>query len=1785
MSHRTRHDWLRSKIEPSRGGRSASSLPRGATFDRRLRIESLEDRRLLAAGALDTTFDFDGLVVTNIGTQPRSEDSPSVAVQADGKIVVAGSSYNGNPYDSDFAVARYNVDGSLDTTFDDDGKLTTDLGSTGDSGYSVAVQADGKIIVAGTSNNDDFAVVRYNTDGKLDTTFDGDGKVTTDFGSFSGGYGMTLQADGKIIVVGVSNNDFAVVRYNTNGTLDTTFDGDGKLATDIGASASIADYATSVVVQGDDKIVVAGAGGYGIAVVRYNANGTLDATFDDDGKLTTDLGPFSYGNSVAMQDDGKIVVAGGTDDGSEYDFAVVRYDTNGALDTSFDDDGKLTTDFGALDEYGYSVAVQADGKIVVVGESGSDLAVVRYNTNGILDTTFDGDGKMTMDVGSGFDQANSVAVQADGKLVLAARSFHGNDLDFAVVRYDSSGVLDTGFGDGGIVITDFAFVTLDDQASDVAMQADGKTVVVGLTSNPGLNDNFVVARYNVDGSLDTSFDGDGVITADFGGARDAGHAVAIQADGKIIVVGRSGNGSSGNFALARFLSDGQLDASFGVGGKVTTDFFGEEDSAYDVALQSDGRIVVVGDSRLGGNADFAAARYNTNGSLDTSFDGDGKVRTGVAGADFGRSVAIHDGRIVVAGLANSGSNWDFGLVRYNANGSLDTSFAGDGIQTTALGSASDQGYSVAVRADGKIFVAGESVDGSGNVHFALARYNSNGALDTSWAGGDGFVTTGFTGTSQDRARGMALQANGKIVLAGYTNNGGNLDIGLVRYNADGTLDTSFDGDGRATTAIGFGEDSAVGVTIQSDGKLVVAGQTHNGNDYDFAVARYEGDSRSVQTFVVDTLVDESDDNYSVGDSSLREAILLANSNLGFADTIEFAASLTSGGSATILLALGELQIRDSVTISGPGANLLTIDASGNDPTPNTNNGDGNRIFSVDDGDGSADKFVSMIGLTMAGGDVGSSGGAIFNREKLTISECTISGNAAVNLGGGVFNRGGDFTAITSTISDNEASIGGGIQIDFGHMTLTNVTVSGNRSKADGGGLHLRMDHLGDTTTISHSTITGNEADSDSNGNGGGGGIYVFPATLGVATLDNTIIAGNLLAASRSDIAHAVSVRYSLIGDDSGAAITDNGGNVIGTFGSPINPMLGPLGFNGGPTMTHALLIGSPAFNAGDPTAMAGVGDVPQFDQRGAAYSRVVEGRIDIGAFEASVPVNLVVDTLEDENDGNYGAGGLSLREAIGLANGSVGSDTIEFALTLDGGTIQLTRGQIQVSEALSIDASSLIQGLTIDANAQSRILEIVATTGDFTLSGLTLTNASVSEVLVAEGGAIRSLTAGTLALIDCDINQSEVEVLEGFITPILTAVGGAVFALGDVILTRCVISDNVAIGTTGSIPKNIAVAGGIYSGQRVTLIETLVSANAAIALTSGLHDDRTEAFGGGLFAQHVVLVNSTVSGNFILSSFGVGVGGGISAAGLTIRHSTITGNDVSAVYAAGGGIRQYSASAVEISNSIISGNSSSGTAPDLLVETALLTINYSLIGNTAGSGINQSMGVGNMLNVDAMLEPLTDNGGPTRTHALLPGSPAIDAGDPAAVAGSGDVPEFDQRGESFTRVLGGRIDIGSFEIQAPQLIGDYNGDGTVNAADYTVWRDTLSSTTDLRANGNDSNNLIDTADYSVWTANFGEMLAVGASEEEREASAIEAAFALFDHPRITLKPLRTGGLSQSFTPMDDNALLLLAAFRAEMESDSEVSYSAMLCDEEEALEESERVLAALLVPDLSPDWP
>ena len=404
--------------------------------------------------------------------------------------------------------------------------------------------------------------------------------------------------------------------------------------------------------------------------------------------------------------------------------------------------------------------------------------------SGTLDPSFGTGGRVTNNLGGTASSARLVTPQPDGKILVAGGLVVNGAPKFALSRYNPNGTLDTTFGTGGVASAPLDFPGNFDTVGAVILQPDGKIVLAGSTVLTPFAV-FAAARYNSDGSLDTTFGTGGTVTTGFGQVSAQAYAAAVQPDGKIVLAGYANLNGGESFALARYNSNGTLDAGFGTGGKVTTDFSSVSVAfAYSVAIQQDGKIVAAGESRISGQRDFALARYNSNGTPDTGFGTAGKVNTDFAGFDdLANVVTIQpDGKIVAAGAAASTSaasvSFDFGLARYNSNGTLDASFGRGGKTTTDFAGFADNPSAIALQGDGKIIVAGQA---SANVagDFALARYNTDGTLDGTFGTG-GKAMTDFAG-GDDRPTTVALQADGKIIAAGVAEINGNTQLALARY--------------------------------------------------------------------------------------------------------------------------------------------------------------------------------------------------------------------------------------------------------------------------------------------------------------------------------------------------------------------------------------------------------------------------------------------------------------------------------------------------------------------------------------------------------------------------------------------------------------------------------------------------------------------------------------------------------------------------------------------------------------------------------------------------------------------------------------------------------------------------------------------------------------------------------------------------------------------------------------------------------------------------------------------
>ncbi len=684
--------------------------------------------------------------------------------------------------------------------------------------------------------------------------------------------------------------------------------------------------------------------------------------------------------------------------------------------------------------------------------------------------------------------------------------------------------------------------------------------------------------------------------------------------------------------------------------------------------------------------------------------------------------------------------------------------------------------------------------------------------------------------------------------------------------------------------------------------------------------------------------------------SLREAITAAN-NTGGADTVTFGVggTVTLGGTQ-LPVVTGELDIL------GP-AGGITI--SGNNQS---------RVFQI--GDGAA---VHLDRLTITGGGNEFFGGGLYNGSgTLSLTNCTVVGNTSEENGGGLYNASGTLSLTNCTLNGNIAngdgfSFGAALYSESGTVVMTNCTVTGNSfSDILAPGSLVIADG---TLSLTNCTVSGNPA----------GGVSRNFFGTGVVTLTNTIVAANVGNAS-SDLGGGIdpASSHNLIGTrGSGGLVNGVNGNLVGVA----DPGLAPLDFYGGPLPTMALRSGSPAIDAG--TSGAGV---PATDQRGFARA----GAVDIGAFEFQTGP-LVVNTTNDEVA--LPQGQLSLRLAVRLANTIAGADTITFGVN---GTITLS-GQALPTITDDLNVVGPAGGITISGNNQSRIFRTIfeadVPPGTFTprrlwLDGLTLTNGNVrSLVSVGLGGAVASF--GILTVTNCTFSNNDANL------------GGAIFSNGGLTVNNSTFTNNTAerggaIYSFGGLTVNNSTIGGNFSfgpGGGIYSDGTLTVSNSTIAGNSA---SVSIAAGGGIYSSGTLTVsNSTIAGN----STG-GRGGGIwdASNAATVTNSTIAGNSADR---GGGGIFSFNDAVHDflLRNSIDAGNTGPGGAADNLSGPFNPSSSHNLIGIGGSGGLVNGVN-GNLVGVaDPRLGPLADNGGPTFTRALLPGSPAIDAGSSNLIAG------------------------------------------------------------------------------------------------------------------------------------------------------------------------------------------
>jgi len=688
-----------------------------------------------------------------------------IVTQTDGKMLIGGTFINYNNINSN-RILRLNSDGTIDNSF----SIGTGFN---DVVNAIAIQTDGKILVAGSftsyNNSSVNRIVRLNSDGTIDTSFN----IGTGFNDYINK--LVLQTDGKIILGGVFTNyngttHNRIIRLMVNGAVDNSF---------IGSFNNINnnDEVYAIALQTDGKILIGSRYFFG----RLNTNGTTDSSFDYGGGILQVY-------CIVIQPDNKIVVSGyGTQyQGSYNGFVIVRMYWTGLYDTSFTPMGIS----GAIGAYGSgsaappitSLALQSDGKILAGGNvtsyTGTNVnKIFRLNTNGYIDNTFN--------TGNGFNKnVNSISVLSDGKILVGGQFDNYNVTECnRIIKLNADGTVNNNFGWN---------IGFNNTVNAIATQTDGKIIVGGdYTSYNSTSINRLI-RLNTNGSIDSSFN--------IGNGFDRSvNAIAIQSDGKLIIGGSftNFNGVSAGM-LIRLNSNGSIDSSF-----INTGFPSSGGRQVEtIKIQNDGKILVSGSL-------IQISRLNPDGSNDNTFN---LYNIGSTYFDTPAICIQNDGKIVIGGRFDPPSNiGSYNILRLNNNGSRDVSFnTGSGFTYLA-----NNVKTIALQSDGKLLAGGIFTSYNGLTSNKIIRLNSDGSKDNSFVIGSGFNNDVYS---------IIVQSDGKILVGGkFTSYNGMGVTGITRLNNDGTLDNTFVAGTRFDNYVNT-------IAIQSDGKILTGGEFINYND-------------------------------------------------------------------------------------------------------------------------------------------------------------------------------------------------------------------------------------------------------------------------------------------------------------------------------------------------------------------------------------------------------------------------------------------------------------------------------------------------------------------------------------------------------------------------------------------------------------------------------------------------------------------------------------------------------------------------------------------------------------------------------------------------------------------------------------------------------------------------------------------------------------------------------------------------------------------------------------------
>lgn len=757
----------------------------------------------------------------NTSNAPSFQKVLDGELQSDGKIIYVGGIYRiDNPYVHSYGfIARNNVDGTKDNSFNNTGFITVCSGQL----QAVTIQNDNKIVAVGGNG-----IHRFLSNGDVDTSFNLKGSLNIILNhQVMEINDVNIQNDNKIVVSGYiptnTDFDFAVVRINTDGTLDSTFDGDGILLI---SNDFRNDYAFSNKIMDDGKILIAGYSKAGtksdFALAKINSDGTLDSTFGTNGKVISTI---STGNdlirNIEIQSDGKVLVFGST----SLKFTMVRYTSDGVLDTTFDTDGILILNHN-MGIGNPRLKILLNGKMILAGTSDNDYKVIQLLADGSYDSTFDSDGVLI--VNENKDSLNFLIEKPDGKLITGGYSYDVSLNDYTIKEFE----LDA---DGAILSNNTKKLYLSYETNlGASIELNDQSILTLSSDFINNQASIVIKKILANGEQDMSFGISGRVDIPYGTTSGLSKAIQLS-DNKILV-------STYSASLIRLNPDGQLDSTFGTGGVLNirnlSNALGVID---DFIISNDNKILLAVDyyDSNDGSDNTGVLKLNMNGTIDNSFGTNGIVMYKFNEDDnyYEYPVSIiqdFSDKIVLTSLSSNRSeanNSDINVSKLNFDGTFDNTFGTNGkvthicnepISQYGIINTSENGYIINYSSYGGLIKNGYS---------HTMKLNNDGTINTNF--GNNGIAEDFAGSSNTSA--MILQTDDKILKAGIKNN----QFSISRYNPDGSIDITFGNSGEISTPISI-ESKIDNILIQSDGKLLATGYSFDGDRQVITLARYGG---------------------------------------------------------------------------------------------------------------------------------------------------------------------------------------------------------------------------------------------------------------------------------------------------------------------------------------------------------------------------------------------------------------------------------------------------------------------------------------------------------------------------------------------------------------------------------------------------------------------------------------------------------------------------------------------------------------------------------------------------------------------------------------------------------------------------------------------------------------------------------------------------------------------------------------------------------------------------------